>query len=88
MSEKENQVKIGVDYETGERLRLLSEKSGFKMAYILRELSKIVDFIPDNVNRITLFIALDAKTRQVKMCAIPIYVGTSDESLRELIEHE
>jgi hypothetical protein len=87
MSEKENQVKIGVDYATGERLRFLSEKSGFSMAYILRELSKIVDFIPDNANRITLLIALDAKTRQVKLCAVPLYVGTTEESLKELLEN-
>jgi len=87
MSEIENQVKIGVDSSTGKRLRLLSEKSGFSMAYILRELSKIVDFIPDNANRITLLIALDAKTRQVKLCAVPLYIGTTEESLKELLKN-
>ncbi len=88
MSEKENQVKIGVDYATGERFRLLSELSGFSMAYILREISKIVDFVPDNAQKISLLIALDAKTNQVKMMAIPIYVGTDEESLKELLNHE
>jgi len=86
MSEKENQVKIGVDYATGERLRLLSEKSGHSMAFILREFSKIVDFIPDNANRITLCFGLDAKTRQFKMAVLPMYVGVGDAELKQLIE--
>lgn len=65
-----------VDKETALRLRQLSEKSGYSIAHIIREISKIYDMVPDNADRIILGIFPRLENRSILFMASPMWVGT------------
>lgn len=84
---------ITIDVETAQRLRDLSEKSGYSVVHIVRELSKIYDMIPDNADRIVLGIFPRLENRSILFIASPMWVGTvqgipenaSDETFDKMV---
>lgn len=86
------QVKI--DDQTADRLKLLSEKSGFPVAEMVRQWAMIADTIPDSADRIVFMQTLRMENRSQLNMLSPLWVGiikdvpnsTSEEDVDKLIE--
>jgi hypothetical protein len=88
MSEKKNAPNFKVDIETAERLRLLSAKSGFSVAHLLRELSQIYDMLPDSCDRVILGIFPKIENRSITFIASPLYCGSLPSCSNETSDEE
>jgi len=66
---------IRVNKEGYDNIKALAEKSGYTMSYLLEELGKLNDFVPDNADRITLGIFPRVENRSVLFICAPVYCG-------------
>jgi hypothetical protein len=65
-----------VDSKTASRLRLLSEKSGYSVAHLLREFSIIADTIPDHAEKISLAMWTNPEKKVFRTVVCPIICGS------------
>jgi|WetSurMetagenome_2_1015567.scaffolds.fasta_scaffold230091_4 hypothetical protein len=78
-----------VDSQTASRLRLLSEKSGYSVAHLLREFSMIADTIPDYAEKISLLMWTNPEKKVFRTVVCPIICGSipiSDDFPNSLVD--
>lgn len=76
MAKNSNKVNFTVDVATAERLRLLSVKSGYSVAHMIREFSLLADAIPDTCDRIVFMQSLKLENRIQMNILAPLYSGS------------
>jgi hypothetical protein len=76
MAKTKKSANFKVDSQTASRLRLLSEKSGYSVAYLLREFSIIADTIPNHAEKISLVMWTNPEKKVFRTVVCPIICGS------------
>ncbi len=67
-----------VDSVTMSKLRILSEKSGHSIVFLVRELSKLASMIPSTADTVSLVVLPKTETRSIQFIVLPIFCGSFD----------
>jgi hypothetical protein len=76
MLRKQKSANYKVDSHTAFRLRLLSEKSGYSVAHLLREFSMIANSIPTYAEKISLVMWTNQEKKVFRTVVCPIISGS------------